>query len=217
VISLKSLALVSIILLTFNITYAKAPSIEDYNWGIALWGNEINHAHATMKTSDFSNNPRNITAEFQDTSKGTFGCLSDFDFVVFQKAEFSYKSAARLENEFDDSEIVEIDCTSAAATQDKMNHCTQRQAQHSAQQLEKLLTELQYVLNGGEALWIQFEKLNKAWEQFREQYCLQEMTLFGFGTVAPMVYHNCITFCNTQRLWRLKRVLCESYGIADYC
>jgi len=214
--SLKSLALVSIILLTFNITYAKAPSIEDYNWEVALKENEINRAYAVMKTSDLSNNPRNITAEFQDTYKGNLGCLGDFDFVVFQKAEPSYESA-RLENEFDDSEIMEIDCTSAAATQDDMNHCTQRKAQHSAQRLENLLTELQYVLNGGEELWIQLENLNKAWEQFREQYCLREMALFGFGSVAPMVYYSCITFCNTQRLWRLKRVLCESYGITDYC
>jgi len=188
--SLKSLALVSIILLTFNITYAKAPSIEDYNWEVALKENEINRAYAVMKTSDLSNNPRNITAEFQDTYKGNLGCLGDFDFVVFQKAEPSYESA-RLENEFDDSEIMEIDCTSAAATQDDMNHCTQRKAQHSAQRLENLLTELQYVLNG--------------------------VALFGFGSVAPMVYYSCITFCNTQRLWRLKRVLCESYGITDYC
>ncbi len=111
----------------------------------------------------------------------------------------------------------EIDCMTAAITQQNMNQCTQRKAQYSTQRLNQLMTEIQDLFGNTNKQGLQFEQLNQKWGQLREQVCLWEKTFFGVGLVAPMIYHNCITFYNTQYIEILTNMLCTTDGMQLYC
>lgn len=101
----------------------------------------------------------------------------------------------------------EIDCLAAAVSQSNMNQCLQRQAQYSTQQLNQLLQ----IFDNNHEQWLQLNQLNHKWEQLREQICLWEKATFGVESVAPMIYHNCITFYNNQYLETLKNLLYTVY------
>ena len=105
----------------------------------------------------------------------------------------------------------ETDCLIAAINQQSMNQCLQRQAQYSNQQLNQLLTEMQQIFGNNAEQWLQFNQLNHKWKLLREQICLLEKATFGVGLVAPMIYHNCITFYNSQYLETLKNLLYTAY------
>lgn len=128
-----------------------------------------------------------------------------------------FEPKMRFKTLLNDDRTMEIDCTTAAATQSDMNQCVQRKARYLAQQLNHLLKELQQILGTDNEQWLQLKKVTEKWEQSKKQDCLWEKTFFGFGSVAPMVYHNCLAFHNVQRIDTLRRFLCQGYGMLQYC
>ena len=130
----------------------------------------------------------------------------------------SYFSLANNQsyNTFGHNDHQETDCLTAAISQQNMNQCLQRQAQDSNQRLNQLLTEIQQILGKNPEQWLQFNQLNHKWKQLKEQICSWEKSTFGVGLVAPMIYHNCITFYNNQYLETLKDVLYTAYQNQSY-
>ncbi len=117
----------------------------------------------------------------------------------------------------DNRQWMDMSCINATRTQKNLNLCTQRKARYSGQRLNNFLTEVQQVLGSTDELWLELEKRHKEWEQLREQQCFWEKAFFGVGSIAPMIYHNCIAFCNIWRIQTIKRFLCEGYGMNRYC
>jgi len=131
-----------------------------------------------------------------------------FDFKLIY---FPWAINNRSNSAFWNNSHQKIDCLAAAVSQPNMNQCWQRQAQYSTQQLNQLLTAMQQIFGNNHEQWLQLNQLNHKWEQLREQICLWEKATFGVGLVAPMIYHNCITFYNNQYLERLKDLLYTVY------
>ncbi len=134
------------------------------------------------------------------------------DYVLeFKPIYFPWALNNRNSSAFWNNDHQEIDCLTAAVSQPNMNQCWQRQAQYSTQQLNQLLTAMQQIFGNNHEQWLQLNQLNHKWEQLREQICLWEKATFGVGLVAPMIYHNCITFYNNQYLETLKDLLYTVY------
>ena len=136
--------------------------------------------------------------------------ISDF------KPAYSYLANNQSYNTFWPDDHQEIDCLTATLSQQNMNQCLQRKAQYSTQKLNQLLTEIQQIFGNNPEQWLQFNQLNHKWKQLREQICLWEKATFGVGLVAPMIYHNCITFYNNQYLETLNDLLYTAYQNQSY-
>lgn len=205
---IKSWVLIVIIPLTLSETFAKTPSIIP-NSTITPKNRQLCLNHSLVIPPIFSANPAappnpKILKHHKFSNKRD-DCFNKFDFsnlTTIPSKSLSYN---------------ETDCIHLTVTQSDLNQCSAQKAQDSTHKLNQFLVELQNILGSTNEVWLKLETLNQKWEQFKDKYCLWEKTFFGYGSVAPMVYSNCVTFYNTQRLARLKKILCENYEMTHYC
>lgn len=81
--------------------------------------------------------------------------------------------------------------------------------------LKRLLDELHHTLTA--AAWSKLAAVQTNWETFRNRDCSWERQFFQGGSVAPLVYSQCLKTHTLQRIDRLKLFLCEGYGMTGPC
>lgn len=81
--------------------------------------------------------------------------------------------------------------------------------------LKRLLDELHHTLTA--AAWSELAAVQTRWETFRNRDCSWERQFFQDGSVAPLVYSQCLKTHTLQRIDRLKLFLCEGYGMTGPC
>lgn len=101
------------------------------------------------------------------------------------------------------------------ATQREMNVCAQQRYQQANKKLNLVYQDLQSNLpaNGQQAL----SNAELAWIEFRDLNCTFAKNQFAGGSIAPLVYHNCLETHTTTRLAELKQPQLPrlSYQAAD--
>ncbi len=81
--------------------------------------------------------------------------------------------------------------------------------------LKRLLDELHHTLTAAAAS--ELAAVQTHWETFRNRDCSWERQFFQDGSVAPLVYSQCLKTHTLQRIERLKLFLCEGYGMTGPC
>ena len=103
----------------------------------------------------------------------------------------------------------------ASETTAGMTQSAGAQLEATQHQLQALLGELDKALppasvNG-------FHANQRQWSALAKRECTWERNLSGGGSMAPMVYANCLEERTRQRIDWLKIFLCEGYGSTGEC
>ena len=92
-------------------------------------------------------------------------------------------------------------------------------AGESVQSLEKKLDALVARIQSGisRSSARRLRSLQIEWKAFVKADCAWEMKFAGGGSIAPLVYANCMQRHLTARIDRLKPILCEGAGMTGSC
>jgi uncharacterized protein YecT (DUF1311 family) len=113
------------------------------------------------------------------------------------------------------SQEVPAKCRDGGQTQLEMNACAGQKADSAKRRLAALLAELDGVLQPH--VRQSLANVQARWSELRDLDCDWERSMFQGGSVAPMVYANCIAAQTEQRIGRLKPFLCEGAGMTAPC
>jgi uncharacterized protein YecT (DUF1311 family) len=108
-----------------------------------------------------------------------------------------------------------IDCSRGGNTQLEMNTCAGRAAEAASAKLARLVKELEPKLDPQAR--DEFRNIQAQWNEYRHRDCNWERDMFGRGSVAPMVYGYCSAARTSERIERLKILLCEGAGVTGPC
>lgn len=92
---------------------------------------------------------------------------------------------------------------------------TSGEVREAEDKLKRLLDELHHTLTA--AAWSELAAVQTNWENFRNRDCSWERQFFQDGSVAPLVYSQCLKTHTLQRVDRLKLFLCEGYSMTGPC
>lgn len=95
------------------------------------------------------------------------------------------------------------------------NEAEEVDSQDQEEKLESLLSELRPSL--GEEQQAAFDSVQQQWQEVREADCQWESSLFDGGTVQSDIYEGCMSQAASQRIERLKLLLCEGWGMTGPC
>lgn len=108
-----------------------------------------------------------------------------------------------------------VDCSAGGDSQLEMNICAGQEREAADAKLTRLVDELKGHLEP--ETFAELEQLQVAWAKVREQDCRFEQSFYDGGSIAPLVYTNCMTAWTQARIDGLKVYLCEGAGMAGYC
>ena len=108
-----------------------------------------------------------------------------------------------------------LPCRAREGTQREMNACAARDAEAADERLRSVMAELGRSLEP--APLQQLGDLHRRWISLRDAECRWESGLAGHGSVAAMVFSDCITTHTRQRIEWLSPLLCEGFGVTGPC
>ena len=97
----------------------------------------------------------------------------------------------------------------------EMNVCAGRDSDAVGEKLQALLDELWTTLTPQARA--ELGRIQAQWEALRNRDCTWERGFFEGGSIAPMVYLNCVTTLTQARINHLKIFLCEGHGMTGPC
>lgn len=96
---------------------------------------------------------------------------------------------------------------------------TAKEAQETVEaldrKLQQLVRELQLTTAKGSSR--ELRDLQKTWKQFAKAECAWESRFAQGGSVAPLIYSNCMEKLLMSRIEQLKPLLCEGGGMTGNC
>jgi uncharacterized protein YecT (DUF1311 family) len=113
------------------------------------------------------------------------------------------------------SDATRVGCRDGGLTQVEMNTCASERAQAADKRLAALVAELDPDVEsrGAESL----ASIQRRWVELRDLDCKWEQSSFRGGSIAPMLYANCLSDHTEQRINRLSMFLCEGRGLTGPC
>jgi uncharacterized protein YecT (DUF1311 family) len=107
------------------------------------------------------------------------------------------------------------ECWDNATTQLELNECAAQDHSQAADELARLLSELQQVVSP--QMWAELEAVQTDWATYSEAHCTWAAQFFEGGSIAAMEYRLCLSGLTLHRIDELKIYLCEGAGLSGPC